>query len=396
MKYRNDKYGNKLSVLGFGCMRFPSTLGKSNMKETEKLILTAVEKGINYFDTAYIYGDSEKVLGEILNKNNLREKIYIATKLPFTFRTKKEDFDKCLNMQLERLKTNYIDYYLIHMLTDYDMWLRLVDLGIEDWIKEKKKEGKIKQIGFSYHGSQYDFIKILDAYDWEFCQIQYNYMNENYQAGKIGLHKAHEKGLPVVIMEPLLGGKLATKLPKKAIAEFQRANDKISPVAWALKWLWNQKEVTLLLSGMNHMDQLIENTHLASESEINMLSEDELGTVNNVVKIFNEAYKIPCTECNYCMPCPHNVNIPAAFNSYNTCFAMGRIEGIKQYIMSVGIISDKDTRLINCKKCGLCEKKCPQNIEIIKKLSLSGKRLEHFIVRFIFWVTKTFVKKKKE
>ena len=396
MEYRIDKYGNKLSILGFGCMRFPKQLGKIDINATEILIKEAVKKGINYFDTAYIYNDSEKILGEILKKNNLRKKVFIATKLPFIFWDSKQRAEKCLNIQLKRLKTNYIDYYLIHMLTDLDLWNKLCDNGIISWIEEKKKQGKIKQIGFSFHGSRQEFLKIIDAYPWDFCQIQYNYMNENYQAGKTGLKKSFQKKIPVIIMEPLLGGKLANKLPREALEIFREANDKISPASWALKWLWNQKEVTLLLSGMNSLEQLNDNITSSLNAKVGMLNKEETKTIESVVEIFNKSYKIFCTGCNYCMPCPKNVNIPACFSSYNTYYSIGKIEGIKQYIMSTGITSSKNGRIENCIKCGTCEKKCPQNIEIIKNLKIVEKKLEPFYIKWVLRLVQKFIKRKKK
>ena len=389
MKYRLDKHGNELSVLGFGCMRFPKSID-----ETEKLILYAIENGINYFDTAYIYGDSEKVLGTILKKNNLRDKIYIATKLPLMNIRKREDFDRYFNTQLERLQVDYIDYYFMHCITDMDMWLKFCEMGIEEWIKEKLESGKIKQIGFSFHGPEQDFLKVIDAYNWDFCMIQYNYMNINYQAGKTGLLRAHEKGIPVMIMEPLLGGKLATNLPKKAMEAFKKVNSNATPAAWALNWLWNQKEPVVILSGMSSMRDVKENIGLAKKAEVGMLNEKEINTINEVIKIFGEADKINCTGCNYCMPCPMNVNIPVAFLSYNTYYAMSRIEGLKQYTMSIGMNAKKKVRIANCTKCGICEKKCPQNIPIMKELKIVRKKIEPFWMRGVLKVAKIYLNRK--
>lgn len=219
MQYRTDvKSGNELSIIGFGCMRFPRNLTKIDINRTERLITEAVKNGINYFDTAYIYGESEEVLGQIIHRNNLRNNIFLATKLPIGKCNVYNDFEALFQTQLERLCTNYIDYYLMHNLSDTKLWNGLCELGIEQWIEEKKASGQIKNIGFSFHGIHNEFIKLVDAYDWDFCQIQYNYINTNYQAGTAGLKKAAEKGLSVIIMEPLLGGKLANGLPKNATA----------------------------------------------------------------------------------------------------------------------------------------------------------------------------------
>jgi predicted aldo/keto reductase-like oxidoreductase len=280
MQYRTDvKSGNKLSILGFGCMRFPR-----NSTQTEQLILKAVQEGVNYFDTAFIYGSSEEVLGNIIQKNNLRNNIFLATKLPLAKCKNYDDFDSLFKTQLERLHTDYIDYYLMHNLSDTALWEKLCALGIEKWIKEKKASGQIKNIGFSFHGIHDEFLKILDAYEWDFCQIQYNYINTNYQAGTAGLKRAAKKGLSVIIMEPLLGGKLANGLSKKAIGIFTKANSSLSPAGWALRWLWNQKEVTVVLSGMNEESQLWENIETAKDAIPDMLTADDGKIFDTVVE----------------------------------------------------------------------------------------------------------------
>ena len=389
MQYRTDlRSGNELSVLGFGCMRFPRDINK-----TEKLIVSAIEAGVNYFDTAYVYGGSETTLGGILQKNNLRGKIYLATKLPFQKCKKYDDFDKLFLEQLERLKTTFIDYYLIHNLSDIGAWESLCEMGIEKWIAEKKAGGQIRQIGFSFHGSRDSFVKLLDMYDWDFCQIQYNYMDENYQAGKAGLQKAHEKGLPVIIMEPLLGGKLATGLPAKAAKLFAETGDSGTAASWALRWLWNQPEVTVVLSGMNGADQLEDNLKTAGSAKAGMLPEKEMAVFTPVIKAIREAYKVPCTGCNYCMPCPQGVNIPDCFSAYNASFAMGFISGITLYITSTGVNNpDKDRSGKKCVKCGACEQKCPQKIEIAKSLTTVTKRMEPFWFGFLLWIMRKVMK----
>ncbi len=378
MKYRIDeKNGKELSILGFGCMRFPRTLGQIDYKKSEKLILDAVEKGINYFDTAYIYLGSEEILGKIVKQNDLRDKIYIATKLPHYKCKSYEDFDKIFNEQLEHLQTEYIDYFLIHNIGDIKQWENLVGLGIEKWISEKKEKGQVKQIGFSFHGMKNQFPLLIDAYNWDFCQIQYNYLNINYQAGYDGLVYAHSKGLAVIIMEPLLGGKLANKLPQEVSKIFNKVNKNLSPASFALRWLWNQKEVTVVLSGMNEDSQLIENVATANEIEPNSLSQDELDAVESAIKIFNEKYKINCTGCNYCMPCPKNVNIPACFAAYNMYHAIGKVDGFKHYLLGTQMTKKNDRCVASqCVKCKLCEKHCPQNIKISEEMSNVAKTME--------------------
>jgi predicted aldo/keto reductase-like oxidoreductase len=384
MQYSLDpKSGNKLSVLGFGCMRFPRDYPK-----TENLILTAIENGVNYFDTAYVYLGSEATLGKILHKNNVRDKIYLATKLPYQRCKAPEDFEKYFQTQLEHLKTDHIDYYLIHNIAEASAWRALIDLGIEAWIADKKKSGIIRQIGFSFHGPQSGFMELLEAYDWDFCQIQYNYSDENYQAGRAGLQKAHEKGLPVIIMEPLLGGKLATGLPPKAAKVFEDADADRTPASWGFRWLWDQPEVTVVLSGMNADEQLYDNLMTADEAKPGMLTDAEKAVYAPVIEALRETYKGPCTGCNYCMPCPNNVNIPGCFSAYNTSYAMGFFAGISQYFNGTGAHRKKDYRPTHCTACGACEKKCPQHIEIPKSLRDVKKRMEPFWFGPIVWIVK--------
>jgi predicted aldo/keto reductase-like oxidoreductase len=396
LQYRIDKIsGNKLSVLGFGCMRFPGILGRIDYKKSEELILHSIEKGVNYFDTAWIYPGSEETLGTILDKNQVRNKVYIATKLPLVMIRKPSDFDKYFNIQLERLKTGFIDYYMMHMLMDIDQWAKLKTWGIEDWIEQKKKSGKIKQIGFSFHGSCSEFLKIIDDYNWEFCLIQYNYSDENYQAGITGLRAASKK-MAVTIMEPLLGGKLATGLPKDAVKIFKNANADLTPAGWALNWIWNQEEVTLLLSGMSSMEQLKENLSLAEKAVPGMLGEKEKTVYKDVLELVNRAYKIRCTGCNYCMPCPVGVNIPGSFAAFNALYSLGFVEGMKQFFMSTGVISEKGSSPGLCIKCGKCEPLCPQHIPIMKELITVQRKMEPFWVRFMGVCARFFMGKKRK
>ena len=376
MQYRKDKRsGNELSALGFGCMRFPGGMGRIDREKTEQLLLKSYASGINYFDTAYLYPGSEEVLGEILEKHGLREKVFIATKLPQAMCRERTDFDRFFETQKQRLRTGYFEYYLMHNITDFSQWEKLYKLGIEGWISSKKKSGEIKQIGFSFHGPHNDFIKTLDAYNWDFVQIQYNYVNTHYQAGTEGLRYAAGKGIPVIIMEPLLGGKLA-KLPEPAEAILQKAKSGSTAAEWALRFVWNESGVTLLLSGMNQMSQLEENVALCGKALPGSFTEADQKTIDDVKTVFNKSYRIPCTGCNYCMPCPKNINIPACFESYNTSYALGYSAGLYQYMVSVGFLGSTPHYAGDCSRCGACESKCPQHIKIRNQLKTLCLRLE--------------------
>jgi len=395
----NPKNGDRLSILGFGCMRFGGTDigssfgGRFDREKAERLIRSAADKGVNYFDTAYVYPRSEEVLGKTLAKYGLRKQVYIATKLPLILCRSKTDLDKYFNRSLERLGTDYIDYYLIHMLSDTVTWGKLCAWGIVDWVKEKKASGQIRQFGFSFHGSRDEFLSLLDAYDWDCCQIQYNYSDENYQAGVTGLKKAAAKGIPVMVMEPLLGGKLAGDLPQTAVRRFKEANPEISPVAWAFRWLWSQPEVTLLLSGMNEQEQLDENVRLTDRAALGMLSPEENSAFQDVKKIFNDSYKIHCTGCHYCMPCPHGVNIPACFTAYNTYYSISKSTGGLQYSMST-VFSEKPGYASLCKECGKCEAHCPQHIPIRASLKKVKRTMEKPIFTLMRLGSKIFLRKK--
>ncbi|MDR1429887.1 MAG: aldo/keto reductase [Spirochaetaceae bacterium] len=389
MQYRKDtKSGNSLSVLGLGCMRLPS-----DIKKAEALICAACEKGVNYFDTAYLYGKNEEVLGAALEKFALRDKVFIATKLPLALCRGPADFDRFFDKELDRLRTDRIDYYLMHMITDLGLWEKLCSWGIEEWIQKKKSEGKIRGIGFSFHGTRDEFLKVLDAYPWDFCQIQYNYYDENYQAGVTGLKRAAAKGIPVIVMEPLLGGKLSSGLPREGAALFGKLHDDWSPSKWGLLWLWNQEEVTVVLSGMNEMAQLSENTGTAESAFAGCLGGAEQEVFGRVRETFAASYKIRCTACSYCMPCPANVNIPGCFAAYNTSYAIGYITGLKAYMMNAGVISDKMSGPSLCAACGRCERHCPQNIPVIESLKAVRRRLEPFWFRLGISLVRTVLGK---
>lgn len=376
MVYR-DNYGkDKLSVLGFGCMRFPKKGNGFDMEETEREIVYAIENGVNYFDTAYIYPGSEEALGSILAKNSLREKINIASKMPHYFAKTMEELDKRFNEQLSRLQTDYIDYYLMHMLPDVTVWQQLKDRGIEKWIEQKKASGAIRRIGFSYHGNSEMFIKLLHSFDWDFAQIQYNYMDEYSQAGRAGLMEAANMGIPVIIMEPLRGGRLVNNLPKGAKEAFKSSGKDWSCAEWAFRWLWNQPQVSVVLSGMNSMDMIKENIRIASDMTVDSLTEEDMQVYEKAKDAINDKVKVKCTGCSYCMPCPKGVDIPGAFRCYNVSYTDNYVVGVKEYFMCTAM--KKDTSLASqCVQCGKCEQHCPQGIHIRDELKKVNRRFEN-------------------
>ena len=383
MEYRvNPKNNDKLSLLGFGCLRFQKKQGNIIMEEANRQIMNAIEHGVNYFDTAYVYGGSEEALGQVLFQNQCREKVYIATKLPHYFIKKQEDMERYFKEQCKRLKTDYIDYYLIHMLPDRGTFERLWKLGVFDWLEEKKAKGIIHNIGFSYHGNTSSFQELLDLYSWDFCQIQYNYVDEHSQAGRAGLKKANKMGIPVIIMEPLRGGRLVTGLPKEALKEMENVSKNRTPAEWGLRWLFDQEEVTVVLSGMNTNEMVEENIRIASKAGIHCVTEEEREVYRKVKEILNEKVKVPCTGCGYCMPCPKGVDIPGAFRCYNVRYTDGLVKAEKEYIMCTTMRSKRSNASL-CVSCGKCEKHCPQEIAIRKELKNVKRTLESPVYKVV-------------
>jgi uncharacterized protein len=379
VRYRVDKRsGNSLSVLGFGCMRLPGPIGRPDLGRTERLFQRAIERGVNYFDTAFVYPGSEDAVGQVLERLGARDRVFLATKLPHARCRAPADIDAVFDQQKKRLRTWRIDYYLMHNVSEPAHWEGLRAAGIEEWLRRKRESGEIRRVGFSFHGTRDAFGRLLDAYDWDFCQIQYNYMNTTYQAGTEGLRNAARRGLPVIVMEPLLGGKLATNLPPRAMAALREHDPESSNAAWALRWVWNQPEPTLLLSGMNAMEQLEENLALADAAAPGMMGPAEEAALERAVAAFKESDKVPCTACNYCMPCPQQINIPACFTAYNASFAMGRVHGITSYVTTVNAVSQSPRYASSCVKCGVCESRCPQHIPIRDSLAAAARRLEPF------------------
>lgn len=394
MQYRNDKSGAPLSILGYGCMRFSRKGGAIDIDKAEQELLAAFRAGVNYYDTAYIYPGSEAALGEILQRNGIRDKVRIATKLPQYLVRNAASLDKFFAEELSRLRTDYVDYYLMHHLTDIAQWERLKAVGVLDWIAGKKASGAIRNIGFSYHGNTENFLKILADYDWDFCQIQYNYLDETSQAGVAGLKAAAARGIPVVIMEPLRGGKLVNKLPeaaKRLMAGHERG---WSPADWGLRWLWNQPEVTVVLSGMNSLEMVEENVRIASEAAAGAFTEADYAFLQQVIGIIREKEKVGCTGCRYCMPCPRGVDIPGIFSSYNAMYTETKRSGRIQYLQAVALAANPSFAS-QCIGCGKCEQHCPQAIPIREKLKEAERALLPWPMKSFVRIGRKFMLRKK-
>ncbi len=386
MQYRKDRKGNELSILGYGCMRFTKKGAGIDIDKAEKELMTAYNAGVNYYDTAYIYPGSEAAVGEIFERNNIRDKINIATKLPQYLIGNRAALDRYFDEELSRLRTDHVDYYLMHHLTDVAMWEKLKNVGILDWIQEKKQSGAIRNIGFSYHGNTDNFLKILEDYDWDFCQIQYNYLDEVAQAGKAGLQAAAAKGLAVMIMEPLRGGKLVNMLPEAAKEAMQDSGR-----GWG--WLYNQPEVTVVLSGMNSVEMVEANCRTASEAQAGSLTEADFETLEKVKKAIREKERVGCTGCRYCMPCPKGVDIPGIFRCWNTMYTESKKEGRSQFIQTVGLTREP-AFASQCIRCGKCEQHCPQSIPIREKLQEADRDLRPLIYRVAIQAARAFMFRK--
>ena len=378
MKYR--KFGRldwKVSVLGFGAMRLPILGGdrsKINEPEAIKMIRYAIDHGVNYIDTAYPYhgGNSEVVVGKAL-KDGYREKVKVATKMPIGRVKVKEELDEIFNEQLRRLQLDHIDFYLLHGL-NRDSWRKTLELNVLDWAEKQMAEGKIGYLGFSFHEEFEVFKEIIDSYDWTFCQIQYNYVDiesSRRTPGTKGLKYAASKGLAVVIMEPIKGGLLAVTPPKEVQAIWDEAEVKRTPAEWALLWVWNHPEVSVALSGMSTMEQVIENVQIADRSGPNILTPKELEIIARVREKYLQYGFVGCTRCQYCMPCPQGVNIPEILAFYNEAVRAASEEQRRRVAERYHATIPPEQRADACIKCGSCEEKCPQGLPIRRLLSSS-------------------------
>ena len=370
MQYRTfGKSDWQPSALGFGCMRLPTIAenpAKIDKPQATEMIRYAIDHGVNYIDTAWPYHRkaSEPFVGEVL-QDGYREKVKLATKLPSWLIKKPDDFDRYLDQQLERLQTDHIDFYLLHALQE-EWWHKLREMNIFAPAERALADGRIRHLGFSFHDEFKVFQEIVAGYDsWDFCQIQYNYMDVDYQAGRRGLHYAAERGLAVVIMEGLRGGSLAQNPPPAPIARLWAESDRDwKPAEWGLQWLWNQPEVSLVLSGMSTLQHVEENVTSAGRSNTGSLTDTELARVERVHQKFSELAPIPCTNCQYCLPCPNGVNIPRVFAIYNAAQMYQDLAGARGAYQWL----DKEQHASHCVECGECEPKCPQQIEIIEWL----------------------------
>lgn len=361
------------SALGFGAMRLPTDEDDEiDREQAIEMIRTAIDDGVNYVDTAWPYhgGESERVVGEAL-EDGYREQVKLATKMPSWELETRDELDEYFEKQLDRLGTEHVDCYLLHAL-DREYWETYQRLDVFEWLERKQATGEIDHIGFSFHDDFGLFEEIVDAYDWDFCQIQYNYLDEEFQAGRDGLAYAAQRGLGVIVMEPLRGGTLASDLPDPVQDAFEDADADRPPVEWALQWLWDQPEVSTVLSGMSRLDQVRENVEIAAESGVGQFSVDDHATIERARDRFEALMAVDCTGCDYCTPCPTGVEIPRNFDLYNRIEMGDDPEAVLGEYDSM----DETARADACVACGECETACPQNLEIISLLEETHGRLQ--------------------
>ncbi|MFI3114609.1 MAG: aldo/keto reductase [Clostridia bacterium] len=380
MQYRKlDKTGEEISALGYGCMRFPTNFGKIDVDLAKEMIFKAIDSGVNYLDTAwfYHYSDSESFLGKHILSTEYRKKVNIATKMPTPIVNKTSQFEEIFNSQQKKLNVDVIDFYLLHTLS-LKVYKKMLNLGVIDFMNSLKREKKIRYMGFSFHDNFENFIEIIDSYDWDFCQVQFNILDVNFQAGIKGIEYAKSKGISVFIMEPLRGGSLVSKIPKEVQKIYDTADVKRTPANWALSFVLNHEAITMVLSGMSNLSDVLENVETAKNTLPNSLTKKEEEILTNVSDTFNKLMVVRCTGCKYCLPCPAGIDIPSAFTALNTknMFPSRLNEFI--YLKSVceNAKDGKPSWTKNCINCGKCEKECPQGIDIREKLKLVGKQIE--------------------
>ncbi|WP_405274703.1 aldo/keto reductase [Methanobrevibacter sp.] len=372
------KTGDEISPLGFGAMRLPLKNGKVDRELAKEQIYHAIDNGINFIDTAYLYGDSETFLGEIL-QGEYKDKVKLCTKLPAINIRKYEDMETILDEQLNRLQRDCIDYYLIHGV-DLKTINRLLKKDLLKFIRKAKNDGKIKHVGFSYHGPKEEFEIIVDGYDWDVVMVQYNYFDENVQASTEGIEYAASKGMGILVMEPLKGGILAGKMPREAEEIFRKANPNKSNAQWAMEWVLNNRNVTCVLSGMNSIEQIDENIAIGEKTTPLSLSFEEMETIEYVKRVLRNSLKINCSTCGYCMPCPQGVNIPECMKIYNEKYLFEHKglfnQSFMDYYQYVGGIMGNEGNAGKCNGCGKCLRKCPQKLDIIEELKKVKKEFE--------------------
>lgn len=377
MEYRNVKStGDEISILGFGGMRFPTTNGgKIDETKAAELLKVAIDQGVNYIDTAYFYhgGQSEAFIGRILSQGD-RARVKIATKMPPWLVHHFKDYALIFNEQLKRLQTDVIDYYLLHAL-NRENWEKFLDLDVFSFLNTIKANGQVQNIGFSFHGDRDLFKEIIDAYPWDFCQIQFNILDEYNQAGIEGLNYAADRDIAVFVMEPLRGGTLINRLPKQVHEAYESAVPGRTPAEWALKWIWDHKGVTMLLSGMTEMQHVLDNVTYAQNMRSGSMSEKERQVVEDVKATYLKLQRVPCTGCQYCLPCPVGVDIPRCFDLYNSKYLLNQKVGTF-YWMQLGGMNGKPTHASLCVNCGKCLEHCPQSIDIPQELKAVTKDLE--------------------
>ena len=392
MLYRKiKKTGDELSVLGFGAMRLPSNNGRTDEKRAIAQIRYAIDHGVNYIDTAMMYMN-ETLIGEAL-EDGYRERVKIATKLPPMSVNNEEDLMNIFKVQLQNFNIDYIDYYMLHGLNRAS-WDKMLEFNALEFLDNLKKTGKIINAGFSFHGDKDTFKDIIDKYDWDFCMIQYNFLDEENQAGTEGLKYAASKGIAVIVMEPFRGGNLTSNVPPEIQAIWDTAEVKRSPAEWALRWVLNHPEVTCVLSGMNEEEHIKENLRIADEAQPNSLKPDELELICKVRDKYRELMKTGCTGCRYCMPCPSGVDIARCFEMYDSLqiFNVNKIQAQVMYALGLSVIgADKPAFASKCIKCGKCEKHCPQELPIMELLDDVSDDMEGILTKIMPPIFKTFI-----